>query len=66
MTLGLDRACGTILDKLKELGLEDNTLVVFSKDNGGPTDKNASIHLPLSGTKSNHLEGGIRVPFLMK
>ncbi|SDX42666.1 Arylsulfatase A [Lutibacter oricola] len=66
MTLGLDRACGNVLDKLKELGLEDNTLVVFSNDNGGPTDKNASINLPLSGTKSNHLEGGIRVPFLMK
>ena len=66
MTLGLDRACGNVLDKLKELGLEENTLVVFSNDNGGPTDKNASINLPLSGTKSNHLEGGIRVPFLMK
>ncbi|WP_111706187.1 sulfatase [Lutibacter citreus] len=66
MTLGLDRACGKVLEELKRLGLEDDTLVVFSNDNGGPTDKNASINLPLSGTKSNHLEGGIRVPFLMK
>ncbi|WP_282124419.1 sulfatase [Algibacter mikhailovii] len=66
MTLSLDRACGKVLDKLKELGLDDNTIVIFTNDNGGPTDKNASINLPLSGTKSNHLEGGIRVPFLMR
>ena len=66
MTLALDRACGLVLDKLSELGLEDNTIVVFTNDNGGPTDKNASINIPLSGTKSNHLEGGIRVPFLMR
>ncbi|MBD1261629.1 sulfatase-like hydrolase/transferase [Maribacter polysiphoniae] len=65
MTLALDRACGKVLDKLKELGLENNTIIVFSNDNGGPTDKNASINLPLSGTKSNQLEGGLRVPFLM-
>lgn len=66
MTLALDRASGRVLDKLKELGLEDNTIIVFSNDNGGPTDKNASLNLPLSGTKSNHLEGGLRVPYLIK
>ncbi|MDA9330777.1 sulfatase, partial [Flavobacteriaceae bacterium] len=66
MTLALDRACGKVLDKLKELGLNENTIVVFSNDNGGPTDKNASLNLPLSGTKSNHLEGGLRVPYLIK
>ncbi|QHI39230.1 Arylsulfatase [Kordia antarctica] len=66
MTLALDRAAGKVLDRLKALGLDKNTIVVFTNDNGGPTDKNAASNLPLSGTKSNHLEGGIRVPFLMK
>jgi arylsulfatase A-like enzyme len=66
MTLAMDRASGEVMVKLEELGLADNTIVVFTNDNGGPTDKNASSNLPLSGTKSNHLEGGIRVPYVMR
>jgi len=65
MTLALDRACGTILSKLKELGLEENTLVVFSDDNGGP-DVTNTCNYPLSGGKAFNLEGGIRVPCVMK
>jgi arylsulfatase A-like enzyme len=66
MGLAMDRAVGKVLAKLKELGIEDNTIVVFTNDNGGPTDANASSNLPLSGIKATHLEGGLRVPFLMK
>ncbi len=65
MTMAMDRACGMILDKLREHGLEENTLVVFSNDNGGPAGSMTSNY-PLSGCKSNNLEGGIRVPFIMK
>jgi len=64
MSLALDRAAGKVLDKLKELGIDDNTIVVFTNDS--PTDANASSNLPLSGIKATHLEGGIRVPFIMK
>ncbi|WP_261324532.1 sulfatase [Microbulbifer agarilyticus] len=66
MTLAMDRATGRVMDKLEELGLSDNTIVVFTNDNGGPSDKNGSSNYPLAGTKSNHLEGGLRVPFIMR
>ncbi|QBG45928.1 sulfatase [Verrucomicrobia bacterium S94] len=62
MTLSLDRACGRIMDTLKALGLYENTLIVFSNDNGGPMDKNGSSNYPFSGVKGTQLEGGIRVP----
>ena len=62
MMLSLDRACGQIVDKLIELGLDKDTLVVFTNDNGGPMDRNGSSNYPFAGVKGTQLEGGIRVP----
>ena len=66
MTWAMDRACGKVLKTLKTYGLEENTIVVFTNDNGGPTDASSANNFPLSGTKASHLEGGIRVPCVIK
>lgn len=64
MTWALDSACGEILDKIDELGIAENTLVFFINDNGG-VDKHRKND-PFSGKKSTHLDGGVRVPFLLQ
>jgi arylsulfatase A-like enzyme len=64
MTWSLDRAVGTIVEKLEEEGLLDNTLIFFLSDNGG-AHNNHSSNLPLKGFKGNKYEGGMRVPFFV-
>ncbi len=71
----MDWSVGRVLAKLKELGLEKNTAVVFTSDNGGLMqvfDKeqnkmvNATSNLPYRGGKSQAYEGGIRVPLIIR
>ncbi|GLU53988.1 sulfatase-like hydrolase/transferase [Dyadobacter frigoris] len=63
---GLDSAVGQIHDKIKALGLEENTLIFFLSDNGGATYTNATNNAPLRGGKMSLYEGGINVPFVVK
>ena len=66
MELAMDDAVGVVLSKIRELKLEESTLIFFISDNGGPTGSTTSSNLPLSGGKTEVLEGGIRVPFMVQ
>ncbi|MEI6024081.1 MAG: sulfatase-like hydrolase/transferase [Phycisphaerales bacterium] len=58
MTEDLDTCVGTLMKKLDELGIADNTYIIYMSDNGGRTDI-------LSGSKGNLGEGGLRVPLIV-
>lgn len=63
----LDRRIGDVLQKLKDSGLDQNTLVIFTSDNGGAWYTGIPDHnTPYRGFKGTFFEGGIRVPMLMR
>ncbi|HRJ70540.1 MAG TPA: sulfatase-like hydrolase/transferase [Beijerinckiaceae bacterium] len=67
MIRALDRSVGVVLDALKAQGLEDNTLVIFSSDNGGANYVGLpDLNKPFRGWKATFFEGGLRVPYFMK
>ncbi|MGI9594116.1 MAG: sulfatase [Patiriisocius sp.] len=71
MTEDLDTGVGLLLDSVKELGLENNTYVIYTSDNGAvPVMPPSSFYMqgsntPLSRGKWDAMEGGIRVPFIV-
>jgi arylsulfatase A-like enzyme len=67
MIRALDRSVGRVLNALDERGLSENTLVIFTSDNGGPGYIGLNdINKPFRGWKITQFEGGIRVPLFMR
>lgn len=64
----MDDAVGLVLNTLDQLGLEENTIVIFTSDNGGVASGDAfsTSNLPLRGGKGYQWEGGIREPYFIK
>jgi arylsulfatase A-like enzyme len=63
-----DQAVGHVMDTLDQAGLTDDTIVIFTSDNGGVSsgDAFATSNLPLRGGKGRQWEGGIREPFYIR
>jgi uncharacterized sulfatase len=67
MIRALDRGVGRVLEALRRNGLEQNTLVFFTSDNGAPNYIGLpEVNRPYRGWKISFFEGGIRVPYLVK
>ena len=67
MLRAVDRSVGRIMEKLEEEGLADNTIIVFSSDNGGAGYIGIpEVNAPYRGWKITLFEGGIRAPLFMK
>jgi len=67
MVRSIDRSVGRVLQTLKDEGLDDNTIVIFTSDNGAPGYIGIpSVNRPYRGWKLTFFEGGLRVPFAIK
>lgn len=62
----IDWAMGALMQTLRDLGLEDNTLVLFTSDNGSRVGGEGGSNGPLKGTKGETYEGGMRLPLIAR
>lgn len=66
MISALDDAVGAVHQRIRELGIEEETIIYFLSDNGGASYTKATDNGPYRGGKLTMFEGGVNVPFLMK
>ncbi|MFZ5726032.1 MAG: sulfatase-like hydrolase/transferase [Pseudomonadota bacterium] len=67
MIAQMDRRIGDVMAKLKDAGIDDNTLVIFTSDNGGAWYNGMpGLNAPFRGWKATFFEGGIRAPLFMR
>ena len=69
MVQSMDESLGAVMNKLRELEIDQNTVIIFASDNGGHVIKAAGSpteNLPVTGGKGFWYEGGYRVPFMVK
>jgi arylsulfatase A-like enzyme len=67
MVRSIDRSVGRVLQTLRDEGLEDNTIVIFTSDNGAPGYIGIpDVNKPYRGWKLTMFEGGLRVPYVAK
>ena len=66
MLSAMDDAIGKVLDTVRKNDLENDTLIIYLSDNGGPTASTTSRNDPLRGFKGQVYEGGHRIPYMMQ
>lgn len=67
MVAQLDRRIGDVMAKVKQLGMDDNTLIIFTSDNGGAWYVGMEgLNAPYRGWKATFYEGGIRTPLFLR
>ena len=67
MIEALDRSIGRIVKRLEDLDLSENTLIIFTSDNGGASYiELPDVNKPYRGWKLTHFEGGMHIPFMAK
>ena len=62
----IDWSTGVLLDHLEQMGMDDNTLIIFTSDNGSRARDEGGSNQPCRGTKATTWEGGQRVPCIMR
>ena len=66
MTEDLDTGIGQLLQRVEQLGISDNTYIIYTSDNGGKISSTTTDNSPLFSGKGGTWEGGVRVPMIVK